>query len=82
MIGAISNALSGLTSATKKVDSAAERIANVTTPQEDGSPSDVDLATEAVNLKIGEIAYKANISVLQAAKEMSEELGRLFDKKV
>lgn len=46
-----------------------------------GAPN-VDLAEEAVNLKIAEISYKANISVLKAADSMSEELNRMFDKKV
>lgn len=41
----------------------------------------VDLAEEAVNLKIAELSYKANISVLQTADEMSKELNRLFDEK-
>ena len=41
----------------------------------------VDLAEEAVNLKIAELTYKANVSVLKTADEMSEELSRLLDKK-
>lgn len=45
-----------------------------------GAPN-VDLAEEAVNLKIAEISYKANINVLKTADEMSEELSRLLDKK-
>jgi flagellar basal-body rod protein FlgC len=45
-----------------------------------GAPN-VDLAEEAVNLKIAEISYKANIGVLKTAQEMSEELSRVLDKK-
>jgi flagellar basal-body rod protein FlgC len=45
-----------------------------------GAP-DVDLAAEAVNLKIAELSYKANMNVLKTANEMSEELNRLLDKK-
>ncbi len=45
-----------------------------------GGPN-VDLAEEAVNLKIAEIAYKANIGVLKTAQDMSEELTALLDKK-
>ncbi len=41
----------------------------------------VDLAEEAVNLKIAELTYKANIGVLKTAQEMSEELSRLLDEK-
>lgn len=43
-----------------------------------GSPN-VDLAEEAVNLNLAELAYKANIGVLKTADEMSEELLRMFD---
>ena len=46
----------------------------------DGAP-DVDLAAEAVNLKIAELSYKANLNVLKTANEMSEELSRLLDEK-
>ncbi len=77
MIGAISTAVSGLFTASKKVEGAATNIANATTPG-----YNVDLASEAVDLKIAEISYKANIGVLKTADEMSKELGRLFDKKV
>ena len=42
----------------------------------------VDLAEEAVNLKIAEITYKANISVIKTAGEMSNELLNIFDKRV
>lgn len=45
-----------------------------------GAPN-VDLAEEAVNLKIAELTYKANIGVLKTAQEMSEELSRLLDEK-
>lgn len=45
-----------------------------------GAPN-VDLAEEAINLKIAELSYKANINVLKTANEMSEELSRLFDEK-
>lgn len=43
---------------------------------------DVDLGSDIVNLKIAEITYKANISVLKTASEMSDSLNKLFDKKV
>jgi flagellar basal body rod protein FlgC len=77
MIGAISNALSGLMAASKKAEGAAVNIANA------GAPGrEVDLAEEAVTLKMASITYKANIGVLKTAEEMSEELGRVFDEKV
>lgn len=77
MIGAISSALSGIHAASKKADAAATNIANVSTPG-----YEVDLANEAVDLKIAEIGFKANVSVMKVADDMSKELGRLFDKKV
>ena len=42
----------------------------------------VDLAEEAVNLKLAEISYKANVSVLKTAGEMSDELLNTFDERV
>lgn len=52
----------------------------VNVPRAEGS--EVDLAEEAVNLKLAEITYKANLSVLETLSDMAEETGRLFDKKV
>lgn len=43
-----------------------------------GTPN-VDLAEEAVNLSLAETTYKANISVIKTAEEMSDELLRIFD---
>ncbi len=79
MIGAISNALQGLFTASQSADKAAERIANASTP---GVGDTVDLSEEAVNLKIAEISYKANIASIKAADEMSDELMRIFDERV
>lgn len=42
----------------------------------------VDLAEEAVNLKLAELSYKANLKTLQAAQDMADETTRLLDKKV
>lgn len=46
-----------------------------------GAPN-VDLAEEAVNLNLAEITYKANVSVIKTAEEMSDELLRIFDDRV
>lgn len=43
-----------------------------------GTPN-VDLAEEAVNLSLAEITYKANISTLKTADELTEELLNIFD---
>jgi flagellar basal-body rod protein FlgC len=42
----------------------------------------VDLAEEAVNLTMAKIGFKANLKIIEAASEMSEELLKSFDKKV
>lgn len=43
-----------------------------------GAPN-VNLAAEAVNLITAEVAYKANVSVIETASEMSGELLDLLD---
>jgi flagellar hook protein FlgE len=79
MLDAISSALSGLTTASNKVAQSAERVANLTTP---GIADTVDLSEEAVNLKLAEIAYKANVATLKASDEMTKELLSVFDETV
>lgn len=39
----------------------------------------VNLAEEAVNMKMAELAYKANISVIKTAEEMQDALLETFD---
>lgn len=50
------------------------------TEGEVGVPN-VDLAEEAVNLKLAELSYKANVSVLKTASAMSDELLNTFDER-
>lgn len=45
-----------------------------------GAPN-VNLTEEAVNLKVAELTYKANIKVLQTAESLSDELINSLDKK-
>ena len=78
MINAIQTALSGLSTATKQVNQAANNIAKAGT--EEGK--DVNFAEEAVNLTISETAYKANLTVLKVTDELSEELLNTFDERV
>ncbi len=42
----------------------------------------VNLGEEAVNIMMAEMQFKANMGALRTAKELSDELMRLFDKKV
>ncbi len=46
-----------------------------------GAPN-VNLAEEAVNIKLAEIAYKANLKTIETVAELEEELLNTFDKKV
>lgn len=46
-----------------------------------GAPN-INLAGEAVNLKLAELSYKANLLTIKTAEEMSEELLNIFDDKV
>ncbi|MCK6417340.1 MAG: hypothetical protein L6Q57_00145 [Alphaproteobacteria bacterium] len=80
MISAMNTALSGLYAATQKVNQAANRIVQVGT--DIPGADEIDLTAEAVNLKIGELSYKANVATLRTAEEMSDELLRIFDKRV
>lgn len=43
-----------------------------------GAPN-VDLAEEAINISLAELAYKANIETIRTAEEMSAELMRIVD---
>ncbi len=79
MIGAISTAVSGLMAASKKAEQAAVNIATATTPE---NIDKVELSEEAVNLKIAETTYKANIATIKAADEMNDALMRMFDERV
>lgn len=42
----------------------------------------VNLAEEAVNLKIAQHSYKANIEVIKAAEDMQDSFWNIFDKEV
>lgn len=42
----------------------------------------VDLATEAININLAEIQYKANLKTIETVSELSEELFRVFDERV
>jgi len=95
MIGAISSALAGLSAATEKLNTSASNIAQAgvsasnavnTTEAVTGAPPqnqpilpDIDLATEAVNLNLAEIAYKANLLTLDAAGEQADALLDILD---
>jgi flagellar basal body rod protein FlgC len=78
MINAINIALGGMDAATRKLASSAS---NIVKTNESGVPEG-DFATEAVNMKVAKNLYKANAAVISTASEMSDDLMRVFDKKV
>ena len=78
MIDAIGIGLSGLQKATQKTEDAANNIANVLTPRDDGVV--IDLSEEAVNLLLAETEFKANLATIRTADELSGELLSIFDK--
>lgn len=95
MIGAISSALNGLNAATQKLNTSASNIAQAgadasnalnnhdavtgSPPQNKPILPEIDLATEAVNLNLAEIAYKANLITLEAAGEQTDALLDILD---
>jgi len=74
MLNAITSALSGLNTATKQVENAAQNIAS-------GS-SQENIIEDVVDIKVAETAYKANVAVLNVADELNEELLSTFDRLV
>lgn len=74
MINAISSALSGLTTASKQVEESAASIAQ--------SPSQGRIIEDIVDIKVAETSYKANLKTLKVASELTDELLKVFDKKV
>ena len=79
MIGAISNALQGLMTASQSANKAAERIANVSS---EGYADTIELTEEAINLKMAENSFKANIATIRTIDDMNQELMRIFDERV
>ncbi len=100
MINAISIALSGLDSASTRLNASASNIANAftenytpvdTTSTADASggvqttitnrpaPFENDLTTEIVDLKVAELAYKANLQTIEVAGDLFDELIDTFN---
>jgi flagellar basal body rod protein FlgC len=78
MINTISTALNGLFSASQKVNQSAQNIASIGTEGNDGS----NLPQDIIDIKFAETQYKANLAVIKAADELTEELLKTFDEKV
>ncbi len=79
MIGTLSTAISGLFSAAQKINSAAKNVANIGDGITDEGAS---LPRDIVDIKIGTIEYKANLAIIKATEEMSNELLKTFDETI
>ena len=75
MIGAISNAVSGILGATQKVDAAAKNVAQ-------GPSENNDFIEDIIDIKIAETQFKANIETLKVVDELTEDLFRIVDEDV
>jgi flagellar hook-associated protein FlgK len=74
MINPLSNSVSGLLAASRKLGESAARIAASPAPA-----STVNLDEELVTIKIAEQSYKANAQVLRTSRDMQDELLKAFD---
>ncbi|MCC6597555.1 MAG: hypothetical protein IT559_02050 [Alphaproteobacteria bacterium] len=74
MINSINSALTGIATATQKLDATASRIA---APQ--GGET---LVEDIVDLRVSETQFRANIKVIQTVSDLTQELLNAFDKKV
>lgn len=74
MINALSNSLSGMMNATKKLDTAAQNIANATN---EGSQVNVD--EEIINTIVAKNDFEANAVILARTSQMQKILGQILD---
>ena len=74
MLDAISSALSGLNSASQRVERGAANIASGESPDR--------VIEDIVDIKQAEVSFKANIEVLKVAQDLSDELIKSFDREV
>lgn len=71
MVDGIGSSLSGLVNSMARMTSAAGNISKASVP---GKNPPVDLATEAVDMKIASIQYKANAKALKAQLDTEKEI--------
>ena len=77
MINPLSTSLNGMMNATKKLDSAANNIANAS-----NEGSSVNIDSEMLKTVAASQDYQANAAVLARTSAMQKELGKIFDKTV
>ncbi|PZP56168.1 MAG: hypothetical protein DI586_04595 [Micavibrio aeruginosavorus] len=77
MINPLSTSLSGMMNATKKLDSAAQNIANA-----NSEGSEVSLDQEVLKTMQAQQDFEANAVVLSRTASMQKVLGSIFDETV
>ena len=77
MINPLSNSLAGMMNATKKLDTAANNIANAS---DEGSTVNID--EELLKTVSAEQEFQSNAVVLSRQNAMQKALGQLFDETV
>lgn len=74
-ISAINTALQGLQKSSAKIYESAEKLANFPGQSRGSIVEDqVDFSEEAVNILQAEVAYKANLEVIETTNELTDEL--------
>jgi flagellar basal body rod protein FlgC len=73
----ITNALGGLNNASNQINKSANNIANAGVTNDGAS-----LPQDIIDIKISEIAYKANLAVIETANELTDTLLKTFDEEV
>lgn len=76
MTDAISFAVSGVQTATAKINKAAQNIVSPNNPGGFGQIEDI------IDIKVAEQNFKANLVTLETAKDLSEELLNVLDETV
>jgi len=77
----LSTAISGLFSASQRVNQASENITRPETANASGVGGS-SMPQDIIDIKLGEAEYKANLAVIKTADEMMDELLDAVDKEV
>ncbi len=81
-ISAISSSLSGIQSATKRLEDSAERVARLSVRSSDSAATSVDsadYANEFTEQTVAKVSAQANARVLQAAQEMMDAVSEAME---
>lgn len=74
----LSTALSGLNRATQRVDAAASSLSGAHDSQSSGGEGR-SMPQDIIDIKLGEVAYKANVALIETAEEMHDTLLKSLD---